>query len=46
MVATALFGAGAFYYSTIEPDWLRVMLAALFVVVIGLTLLMRPLNSV
>jgi hypothetical protein len=44
MVATALFGAGAFYYSTIEPDWLRVMLAALFVVVIGLTLLMRPLR--
>jgi Domain of unknown function (DUF4105) len=44
MLLTALFGAGAFYYSTIEPDWLRVTLAVLFVVVIGLALLMRPLR--
>jgi hypothetical protein len=44
MILTAVFGAGAFFYSTIEPAWLRVTLAVLFAVVIGSTLLMRPLR--
>jgi hypothetical protein len=44
MVLTGAMGAGALAYSTIEPDWLRLLLTILFVLVVGLALAMRRLR--
>ena len=42
MTLSAVLGAGALFYSTMEPDWLRVLLTMLFILVVCVTLVMRP----
>jgi hypothetical protein len=41
MVLSAVVGAGALAYSTMEPDWLRWLLTILFVLTIGVALVTR-----
>lgn len=42
MALISLFGIGALYYATLEPDWLRDLLALSFAGIAGTTLFLMP----